>query len=102
MGVFKNLTRNDKSLLREISEFEYQNAIEVFETEPYDDLGHQALEIVGAAAVVIDRLGVAGPLELSDEIVQLFVQQWIHSALDAERVDCERYKDLQDLQREFA
>lgn len=80
-------TASEKELLVKIAKRNYGYGLEVFETEPYDDLGHTGLETCGLATIVLKKLDTEGDVEFSDEVVNECLVHWIEWERDAAECD---------------
>lgn len=81
--IIRDLTLEQRTLLREIAEYKHSCGIEVFETEVYDDLGQFGVELVGAASIVLHRLDNKGPLEFSVDFYDAWLEGWFDNEIDA-------------------
>lgn len=81
--IIRDLTEDQRSLLREIAEFKHNAGVEVFDTEVYDDLGRYGIELAGAASIVLKRLSDKGPMEYSKEFYEDWISQWLEWERDA-------------------
>lgn len=101
--IIKDLTLDERTLLREIAEFKHKEGIEVFDTEPYDDLGQFGLELVGAASIVLQRLSDNGPMEFSKDFYKNWLEYWFANECDAAEYnnDEQRIVKVKALQAKF-